>query len=148
MSVRLMQVPELNLLLAWAWLLLGFGSGLALGLGFHRENWLGGYGSHRRRLYRLAHISFFGLGMVNLCFFLSVRALGLSGAAVNLASLAFTIGTVSMPLCCVFMAHFPRLRLLFSVPVLSLLLGGCLMVNAMAHIAPHAVVAAHSPSAL
>ena len=33
-----------------------------------REDWLGGYGSFKRRLYRLAHISFFGLAIVNLMF--------------------------------------------------------------------------------
>ena len=127
------RMPELNLVLAWVWLLLGFGSGMALGLGFHRENFLGGYSSHRRRLYRLAHISFFGLGVVNLAFFLTVRALGLAGAAVALASVAFAVGAVSMPLCCVLMAHWPRARLLFGLPVLSLLLGGLLMCGAVVH---------------
>jgi hypothetical protein len=48
-----------NLLAAWVGILMGFLSGLALGLCFHRENWLGGYGSFKRRLYRLAHISLF-----------------------------------------------------------------------------------------
>ncbi len=36
---------NLNLFLAWLWILLGFVSGMVLGLFFHRENWLGGYGS-------------------------------------------------------------------------------------------------------
>ncbi len=140
-----MQTPEINLVLAWAWLVLGFLSGMVMGLCFHRENWLGGYSSHKRRLYRLAHISFFGLGVVNLCFFFTVRALGLAGPAVSLASLAFAAGAVSMPLCCVVMAHFPRWLLLFSVPVLSLLLGGALMVNAVAQHSAHPQLTAHYP---
>jgi len=139
-----MRTPEINLLLAWGWLLLGFVSGMALGMGFHRENWLGGYGSHKRRLYRLAHISFFGLGVVNLGFFLTVQALGLAGWLVGVASLAFLLGAVSMPLCCVVMAHFPRARMLFSVPVLSLLLGGALMVHAVAQKDPGPDAAAQS----
>ena len=53
---------NLNLFLGWLWILLGFVSGMALGMFFHRENWLGGYGSFKRRMYRLGHISFFGLG--------------------------------------------------------------------------------------
>jgi hypothetical protein len=57
-----------NLTLAWLWILLGFVSGMVLGLFFHRENWLGGYGSFQRRMYRLGHISFFGLGAVNALF--------------------------------------------------------------------------------
>ena len=53
---------NLNVALAWLWMLLGFISGTVLGLNFHRENWLGGYASRQRRLYRLGHVSFFGLG--------------------------------------------------------------------------------------
>ena len=125
-NVGLMQPPELNLALAWSWIALGFGSGLVLGLFFHREQWLGGYASMKRRLYRLGHISFFGLGVLNLCFFFTVRELALTGPAVTLAAWAFVAGAIFMPFCCVLMAHAPRLRPLFAVPVLSLLLGGVL----------------------
>ena len=48
---------------------------MVLGLFFHRENWLGGYASLKRRMYRLGHISFFGLGAVNLLFWLTVKSL-------------------------------------------------------------------------
>jgi hypothetical protein len=122
----LMQPPELNLALAWGWVALGSGSGLVLGLFFHREQWLGGYASLKRRLYRLAHISFFGLGVLNLCFYFTVRELAVTGPAVTLAAWAFVAGAIFMPFCCVLMAHAPRLRPLFAVPVLSLLLGGLL----------------------
>lgn len=132
----IMQAPQLNLLFAWLWLVLGFVSGMLLGLFFHREDWLGGYGTLKRRLYRLAHISFFGLGMVNLCFFLTVQTLGGSGSGFTLASWAFVAGAVSMPLCCLLMAHFPRCLLLFGVPVLSLLLGGILTVLSAARACP------------
>jgi hypothetical protein len=54
------------------------------------------------------------------------------------------VGALSMPLCCVVMAHFPRCRLLFSVPVLSLLLGGALMITAVAQHAPTPQLTAHS----
>ena len=113
-----------NLILAWLWILLGFVSGMALGLFFHGENWLGGYASFRRRMYRLGHISFFGLGAVNLLFYLTVQNLALAGSRVHFASLAFIIGAITMPLCCVGMAHFPKAHLVFSVPVVSLLTGG------------------------
>jgi len=118
-----------NLLFAWLWILLGFVSGLGLGLFFHRENWLGGYGSFQRRMYRLAHISFFGLGAVNLLFWLTLprlAALEPLAPAVTTASWAFIIGGVSMPLCCAIMAHFPKAHLIFAVPVISLILGGAL----------------------
>lgn len=121
-------VAQLNLIVAWLWILLGFVSGMALGMFFHRENWLGGYASLKRRMYRLAHISFFGLGAVNLFFWLTVRNIPISGPFLDIASWAFVIGAVTMPVCCVIMAHFPKLHLIFSVPVISLLVGGGLMV--------------------
>jgi hypothetical protein len=118
-----MKIPALNLAMAWLWVLGGFISGLALGTEFHREDWLGGYGSHRRRLYRLGHISFFGLGMVNFMFFLTAHLLSLNAPRVTIAGLAFILGAASMPVCCVLMAHWPKLRMIFAIPVLSLVTG-------------------------
>jgi hypothetical protein len=121
-------VAQTNLLVAWVGILLGFLSGLYLGLNFHQEDWLGGYGTFKRRLYRLAHISLFGLGAVNFVFSITARSLPSTGTPVTLASWAFIVGAVSMPLCCILMAHRPGARLLFSLPVVSLLLGGILTV--------------------
>ena len=115
-----------NLILAWLWILLGFISGMALGMFFHGENWLGGYGSFKRRMYRLGHISFFGLGAVNLLFCLTVQNFSLAGQLVSVASWAFIVGAITMPICCVVMAHFPKAHLVFSVPVVSLIAGGIL----------------------
>jgi hypothetical protein len=117
---------HLNLVIAWLWLLLGFVAGMVLGLFFHGENWLGGYASFRRRMYRLGHISFFGLGAVNLLFCLTVQIFSLAGQLVSVASWAFIVGAITMPVCCVVMAHFPKAHLVFSVPVVSLITGGIL----------------------
>jgi hypothetical protein len=114
---------EVNLVAAWAGILLGFASGLILGLFFRNETWLGGYANFKRRMYRLGHISFFGLGAVNLLFYLTARDWPWSGW-ISLASLAFIVGAISMPICCVLLAHFPKLHLLFGFPVLSLLFAG------------------------
>jgi hypothetical protein len=116
---------QINLLAAWMGMLLGFLSGLALGLFFHREDWLGGYGSLTRRLYRLGHISFFGLGAVNFFFYFTAHTLPAS-TLLSLASSAFIAGAVMMPVCCLIMAHFPNTRSLFALPVLSLVTGGAL----------------------
>src|SRR5262252_8998785 len=121
-----MEPSQLNLVLAWVGILLGFLSGLALGLFFHREDWLGGYASFRRRLYRLAHISLFGLALVNLMFYLTARVFTAFPGALCIASWAFIVGAVSMPACCLLVAHRPRSRMLFAVPVLSLVAGGTL----------------------
>ena len=115
-----------NLLVGWLWILLGFISGMMLGMFFHRENWLGGYGSFQRRMYRLGHISFFGLGALNLLFCLTVHNFSLTGARIHYASLAFITGAIAMPICCVIMARFPKAHMIFAVPVVSLITGGIL----------------------
>jgi hypothetical protein len=115
-----------NLILAWLWILLGFVSGMVLGMFFHGENWLGGYGSFKRRMYRLGHISFFGLGALNLLFWLTVQHFSLAGQGIGIASWAFIVGAIAMPICCVIMAHFPKAHLIFAVPVVSLITGGAL----------------------
>ena len=117
---------NLNLIIAWLWILLGFVSGMVLGLFFHQENWLGGYGSLRRRMYRLGHISFFGLGALNLLFWLTRQNLSLTGPLADAASWLFLLGALTMPLCCAVMAHFPKAHLVFAVPVVSLIAGGAL----------------------
>jgi hypothetical protein len=114
-------LADANLLLAWIWILLGFISGAVMGTQFRREDWLGGYGSFRRRMYRLGHISFFGLALMNLMFHFTAQSLHLSGSPSYWASRGFLIGAITMPICCVVMAHFPKTHALFAVPVVSLI---------------------------
>ena len=120
------HIAQLNLLLAWIGLLLGFISGSVLGLKFQREEWLGGYGSFKRRLYRLGHISLFGLSMVNLMFFFTTQMFLAPSLPIHVASWGFVVGAVTMPVCCFVMANQPKLQTLFAIPVISLLVGGIL----------------------
>ena len=117
-----------NLVLGWAWILAGFISGFGMGLFFHREDWLGGYGSFKRRLYRLGHISFFGLAAVNLLFYFTARLVFGEANAPAAAAGLFMLGAITMPLVCLLVAHWTNWRMLFAVPVLSLLAGGLLTV--------------------
>jgi hypothetical protein len=118
---------HLNLVFAWLWILGGFLTGMVLGLKFHNDNWLGGYGSFKRRMHRLAHISFFGLGAVNLFFYLTVKDTAL-GALGSWASFAFVLGGVTMPLCCWLMAGSKRFQSAFAIPVVSLISGAVLTI--------------------
>ena len=120
------QIVQINLTLAWLGIVLGFASGFYLGLNFHKENWLGGYASFKRRLYRLAHISFFGLAIMNFLFYVKVRDFSNMSTSTTIASCGFILGAVSMPICCLMMAHWPRLRALFLIPVVSLMTAGAL----------------------
>ncbi len=107
----------------WIWFVLGMVSGAGLGLGFARPEFLGGYGSWERRLLRLGHISFFGLGLINILFAFSLPRVALAAPWPVVASLALVVGGITMPLCCALSAWRKPMRNLFPVPVLSLLLG-------------------------
>jgi hypothetical protein len=121
-------VPQLNLVFAWVWILAGFISGMILGLKFQDEKWLGGYASFKRRMHRLAHISFFGLGAVNLFFHLSLKGQGVVSTLGTIASAAFIVGGISMPICCWTMAVDKRFQALFAIPVASLICGAILTI--------------------
>jgi hypothetical protein len=110
----------------WLWILAGTVSGLLLGMRFQREDWMGGYGSLRRRLVRLGHISFFGLGILNILFALGSARVRLPPTWLGTASCSLILGGVTMPLCCALMAWRPGFRPAFAVPVLSLVLGAAL----------------------
>lgn len=115
--------PYINLLAGWAGMLLGVISGAVLGLFFHREDWAGGYGSMRRRMMRLGHIAFFGLGFLNLLFEMTIHIAQISGPAVPLASWALILGAATMPICCFLVAWRRGFRHLFPVPVIAVAIG-------------------------
>ena len=108
-----------NLYAAWIGFALGCVAGAVTGLFFHERHWLGGYTSWPRRLIRLGHISFFGVGLLNLTFALTARAVGVeSGLAA--ASGLFILGAVTMPLVCYLAAWRVTFRHLFFIPALSI----------------------------
>ena len=112
-----------NEVFGWCWVLAGMFAGMGLGLGFHREDWLGGYASHRRRLLRLGHLAIIALGIVNILFARAQPALRLPDPWPCVAADALIVGAVTMPLCCALMAWRRGLQPLFAIPVTSLLLG-------------------------
>jgi hypothetical protein len=111
-----------NIYAAWIGILLGCLIGATEGLFFHKEDWLGGYTSWKRRILRLGHISFFGLGFINLAFVLTARALEIE-EEVNTPSILFIIGIVGMPLLCYLSAIRSVFRHLFFIPTLSIIIG-------------------------
>jgi len=111
---------EINSLVAWVAILLGLLTGTVLGMFFHDESWMGGYGSWRRRMVRLGHISFFGTGFLNLAFILSVGHLHLE-APPPVASAGFVFGALAMPTVCFLSAWRDSFRHFFFIPVGSLI---------------------------
>lgn len=100
----------------WALVLAGLLAGVFLGLNFHREAFLGGYASLRRRLVRLGHIALVALGALNVLWALSQATMG----ADPRLGLWFLAGSLAMPSACFLVAASPRWRPVFAVPVLLL----------------------------
>jgi len=120
----------LNLAFGWIWITMGFFSGAALGMGFHKEHFMGGYGSWERRLARLGHIAFFGTGMLNVFVGLSGQMISqgqISSGMWQAMSYSFIIGALAMPMCCFIAARWMKAKMIFALPVISLTAGGVLM---------------------
>jgi hypothetical protein len=112
----------LNICAGWIGFLVGIIAGAISGMKFHDENFLGGYASWKRRLIRLAHISFFGLALINLAFAVTVDKLGYM-ESVEIGSISLVVGLITMPLVCYLAAFRPAFRHLFAIPVVSVLVG-------------------------
>jgi hypothetical protein len=109
-----------NWVAGWTLVLLAFLSGAVLGLRWHRDDFLGGYASFRRRVVRLGHIAFAALGLMNVIFSLSpLPAPGTTPA--RLASICFIAGGVLMPAVCFLTGWRAAWRHWFVLPVLSLI---------------------------
>lgn len=111
-----------NLYAAWIGFLAGCLAGMVPGLFFHGEDWLGGYASWRRRMMRLAHISFFGIGLLNLALALSAQALAIDTVP-RLPSVLLLVGAAAMPLVCYLSAWRDVFRHAFPIPALSVTAG-------------------------
>ncbi|MDH3640202.1 MAG: hypothetical protein OES09_17310 [Gammaproteobacteria bacterium] len=118
-----MDAANLHVLVGWIAILFGAAAGAFLGLFFHNDNWAGGYSSFRRRMLRLGHISFFGIGFLNLFFGLTLNHIVLPDPSIRISSLGFLVAVIAMPTCCFLSAWRKPLRQLFPIPVLAVLAG-------------------------
>ena len=114
-----------NRLIGWTSLALGAGTGLVMGLWSFDgpltvPAWLGGYGDTSRRLARLGHIAFFGLGILNL---LLARELPrLTAGARRLAGPAMNFGNVFLPLTLIAAAAWHPLKYAMPLPATAVFL--------------------------
>lgn len=116
---------DANILAAWLGIVCGVVGGAVVGLFFHDDAWLGGYGSWRRRLMRLGHISFFGIAFLNLAFSVTVRQPGWAPTS-SLPGVALAAAQGLMPLTCFLAAWRRPWRHAFFLPV------GCVLVGVVA----------------
>jgi hypothetical protein len=115
----------LNFNAGWWLILLAFVSGALIGTGFHREDFLGGYNSFRRRLLRLGHIALAALGALNVVFGLCPVPNG--RALAGLPGSLLLAGAIAMPLVCFLTAWRQPFRRLFFIPV-ALLMGAVILI--------------------
>ena len=105
------------MLAGWTGMFFGLLSGALIGLFFHEEAFAGGYGSFRRRLLRLGHIAFFGLGIINVIFSLTLTSTGVVLRSPGIASISLIAAAILMPLICFLTAWKKEFRHIFALPV-------------------------------
>jgi hypothetical protein len=125
------MIHPLNFVAGWWLILAAFVSGALVGLGFHREEFLGGYGSFRRRLVRLGHIALAALGLLNVVYGFAPLPAG-PGSLPGLAGILFLGGAISMPLVCFLSAWRMPFRHFFFIPVVQLIAAVILVLKTLA----------------
>jgi hypothetical protein len=126
------MIPELNIIAAWIGILLGVVSGIVVGLRFADADWLGGYASWPRRMIRLGHISFFGIALLNVAFYVTCLLVYADSWILprGIAGWALLVAAAAMPTVCFLAAWRKPMRQLFFVPVLGVTAaGGTVLVN-------------------
>jgi hypothetical protein len=115
-------ISSLHTTIGWLGIVLGLIAGAVLGLFFDQDDWLGGYSSWPRRMLRLGHISFVGIGLLNLAFVSALSRIE-PGRPLWIPSLSLMVAEVAMPFTCFLAAVWRRGRYLFPIPVIMLLAG-------------------------
>lgn len=116
-----------NRQIAWVSFCVGVGTGMIMGMWsfggpFPVPAWLGEYDDLSRRLARLGHIAFFGLGFLNLFLASELQRTTLGPSGKRWAALAMNVGNVFLPLTLFAAAAYHPLKYFMSVPAGAVLL--------------------------
>lgn len=115
---------SLNMAVGWSSLATGAVTGLVLGLWSFGgpvpvPEWIGDYNSLPRRLLRLGHIAFFGLGILNIMLALHFgRPRGFTSHG-RLALRAMNFGNIFLPITLIIAAVVEPSKYLMSVPAMA-----------------------------
>ena len=129
--VLVVRMVLMNLIAAWTGILLGLLAGVVMGLFFHKEDWLGGYNSWPRRLFRLGHIAFFGIAFLNFAFVITIQSASVPSAVFAWPGALLVVAQFTMPLVCLLAGIKKPMRHLFFVPVISAVGGAALTLVAL-----------------
>ncbi|HYN08027.1 MAG TPA: hypothetical protein VES67_11600 [Vicinamibacterales bacterium] len=116
-----------NRLVGWTSLAVGVAVGLVMGLWsfdgpLRSPAWIGEYTDTSRRLVRLGHIAFIGLGLIDILIERELARSALAPAARAVASWAMVIGNVLLPITLFAAAAYRPLKYFMAVPVTSVFL--------------------------
>lgn len=111
-------MAQWNLWAGWTGMIFGLVSGALIGLKFHEEGFAGGYASFRRRMLRIGHLAFFGLGIINVLFALTLTSSGVILSYPALASASLAAAVFLMPVVCFLTAWKKPFRQAFPLPVI------------------------------
>lgn len=124
---RRRPLGEWNRRVGWVCMCLGIASGLILGLWSFDgplpvPEWLGAYDQTGRRLVRLGHIAFLGLGILNVLLAGELRRRLLPAWGRRTASWAMNFGNVFLPLTLFAAAAYRPLKGVMAAPALAVFL--------------------------
>ncbi len=133
------EISQRNRMVAWMSFAMGVGSGLVLGLWSFdgpvpTPTFLGEYSDTSRRLARLGHIAFFGLGFLNLHFAYDLAHCQLTTRLKMLASRTLIFGNIFLPLTLFAAAAYHPLKYLMPIPAMSVFVGICTVVYGISRV--------------
>ncbi len=118
------RAPRTNRLVGWTSMAVGATTGLMMGLWsfngpMDTPTWLGEYADVSRRLARLGHIAFFGLGILNVLLAGELMRSTLSDAARRVALATMNFGNIFLPVTLFAAAAYHPAKYLLPVPAMS-----------------------------
>jgi hypothetical protein len=121
----------MNRTVGWISLVVGIATGLVMGLWSFDgpvavPAWLGEYAETPRRLARLGHIAFVGLGILNLLLAHELPRSALGSTGKGVASIAMNTGNILLPLTLFAAAAWPPAKYAMTLPATCVFVALCL----------------------
>ena len=121
----------MNRTIGWISLVAGIATGLVMGLWsfdgpMTTPAWLGEYGDTSRRLARLGHIAFIGLGLINILLAHELPHSSLSARARRMASHHMNFGNVVLPITLFAAAAWRPAKYAMAIPATAVFVALCL----------------------
>jgi hypothetical protein len=119
-----MLLVDWNRFVGWTCIAVGVATGLVLGLWSFDgpvdvPRWIGSYEDTSRRLVRLGHIAFLGLGILNLLLSRELPGSSLGPRAKRVASVSMNFGNIFLPLTLFASGAYRPLKIFMAPPAIS-----------------------------